>query len=29
MSGLDDDELFWFDIDEKDKDEIEKIKLTH
>ena len=29
MSGLGDDELFWFDIDEKDKDEIEKIKLTH
>ena len=22
MSGLGDDELFWFDIDEKDKDEM-------
>ena len=29
ISGLGDDELFWFDIDEKDKDEIERIKLTH
>ena len=28
-SGLSNHELFWFDIDQKDKHEIEKIKLTH
>ena len=29
LSGLSNHELFWFDIDEKDKDQIERIKLTH